>query len=313
MDTIENLIIELTTLCNLNCIHCGYKMVYPHQAIDKNHLISIIQQLSKRGLASVMFTGGEPTLYPDLIQVARFCKKNGLRVKIATNGSNFPPILTLLDENTLDELVVSVDAVNSKTYESIRGKSVLPKIFNFIEQNSQYTNRFHLSFLFQRSNCKELIPFLHYCKSQNIAKVSILVPHHNGDFTSLIDQKNYCNKVFFSDEEVFVLQNTIAPQLKDFFISNSEMFTCSLRHINALIEYMSNPYDLYSFRTSICSFPLKSIFLYSDGQASLCPYYLNWKMDLNSLLNHLRTLRMRCVFEGKEKHSYCRHCLEVPL
>lgn len=313
METIENLIVELTTLCNLRCIHCGYRMLQPSCVIEKKRFVSIVNRLANYGLQTVMLTGGEPTLYPELLQIVQFCKQNHLRVKIATNGSNTTPILTLLQEDLLDELVISVDAVTEETYLSIRGRDMLHQIYGFIEQHPQFSDRIHLSYLVQKKNYKELIPFLRRANALNITRVSLLAPHYNNDFTSLLNQKKYRSDLFLSDEESMELQQIVAPQLKSFYFNNKEMFTCSSKHIDALIDYLCNPDDKYSFRVTTCAFPLKSVFLYADGSVSLCPYYPNWKTDLDSFLSSIKASRVHCIFEGKEKDSYCRRCLEVPL
>ena len=313
MELFENLIVELTTLCNLKCIHCGYKLIKPHQEIDKDYLVDIVLRLKPLGIQTVMFTGGEPTLYSELIEIARFCKQEKLHVKIATNGSNLEPIITLLNEATLDELVISVDAVQPMTYKSIRGRNLLHQIFSFIQGYPQFSNRIHVSYLIQRNNYKELIPFLHQCQSLKIAGVSLLVPHLGGDFTSLIDYTNYRKQVFLSNGEIDEFRNVIGPQLREFYILHPQVFKCSPKHIDALIDYLSNPDTSHFFRSGICSFPLKTIFLYSNGEVSLCPYHPDWKNDFNVLLSDIKTYRMRCVFEGKDRNSYCRHCLEVPL
>lgn len=310
---IENLIVELTSLCNLKCIHCGYRSIRPHREINRDCLVSIIKQLKDKGLKTIMFTGGEPTLYPYLQDIILFCKQNLLHVKIATNGSRMESLHPLIQKNLLDEIVISVDAVLPETYKIIRGINNLPQIYDFIERNTHIANRIHFSFLIQSNNYKEVLPFLNRSKSLNIAKVSLLVPHHNGDFTSLVNQQEYNNLVFLSENDAEVLKKTIAPQLKSFYLENPQMFKCSEKHIDALVEYVCNPNSLFNFRTSICSFPLKSLFLYADGQVSLCPYFPNWKIDLNSLIERLIEHRMRCILEGKNNDSYCRKCLEVPL
>ncbi len=313
METIENLIVELTTLCNLKCIHCGYGLIDSHQKIDKNYLISIIIQLLDRGLQQVMFTGGEPTLYHDLPELVRFCKKNKLYVKIATNGSKLESIDSLINEDLLDEIVISVDAVFPETYRSIRGKDGLLHIYQFIEQHYQIANKIHLSFLVQRKNYKEIIPFLERSKSLNVAKIALLAPHYDSDFTSTLEKNHYRDNMFPNDEEAIEIHSLIAPQVKCFYMNNTPLFKCSSKHIDALMEYICNPDTSYNFRNSICSFPLKSLFLYSDGSVSLCPYYPSWKMTWESLYDNIRLHRMKCILKGKEKNGYCRRCLEVPL
>lgn len=229
MELFENLIVELTTLCNLKCIHCGYKLIKPHQEIDKDYLVDIVLRLKPLGIQTVMFTGGEPTLYSELIEIARFCKQEKLHVKIATNGSNLEPIITLLNEATLDELVISVDAVQPMTYKSIRGRNLLHQIFSFIQGYPQFSNRIHVSYLIQRNNYKELIPFLHQCQSLKIAGVSLLVPHLGGDFTSLIDYTNYRKQVFLSNGEIDEFQMSLGLNCE-----NSIYYTlkCSNAHQN---------------------------------------------------------------------------------
>jgi molybdenum cofactor biosynthesis enzyme MoaA len=269
--------------------------------------------LKDKGLKTVMFTGGEPTLHPDFHDIILFCKQNLLHVKIATNGSNMESLYSLIQKNLLDEIVISVDAVIPETYRTIRGKDCLSQIYDFIESYTQFANRIHLSFLIQRKNYKEILPFLNRSKTLNVAKVALLVPHHNGDFTSLVDQQEYKDLMFLSNRETEEFKNVIAPQLKSFYSENPQMFKCSEKHIEALVEYICKPDALYNFRTSICSFPLKSLFLYADGYVSLCPYYSSWKMNEDSLFKNLTELRMKCILKGKEKEGYCRRCLEVPL
>lgn len=310
---IENLIVELTTLCNLRCIHCGYWSIRPHREIHRDNLFSIIKRLMDIGLKTVMFTGGEPTLYPYLQDIILYCKQNLLYVKITTNGSRIESLYPLIQKNLLDEIVISVDAVQSETFRAIRGKDCLSQIYDFIERNTQISNCIHLSFLIQRNNYKEIIPFLNRSKSLNVAKVALLVPHYNGDFTSLVNQQEYNDMMFLSEREAEDFKTSVAPQLKSFYLENTNMFKCSERHIEALVEYVCKPNALYNFRNSICSFPLKTLFLYADGQVSLCPYYSNWKMDVDSLLKKLKEHRMSCILEGKEEDGYCRRCLEVPL
>lgn len=310
---VENLIVELTSLCNLKCIHCGYWSIRPHREIHRDNLFSIIKRLMSEGLKTVMFTGGEPTLYPYLQDTILYCKQNLLYVKIATNGSNMESLCPLVQKNLLDEIVISVDAVLPETYRAIRGKDYLSHIYDFIERNTQFANRIHLSFLIQRNNYKEIIPFLNRSKSLNVAKVALLVPHYNGDFTSSINQQGYHDMMFLSEKETGEFKQVIAPQIKSFYLENPQMFKCSEKHIEALVEYICNPDALYRFRTSICSFPLKSLFLYADGKVSLCPYYSSWKKDVDSLLKKLKEHRMNCILKGKEEDGYCRRCLEVPL
>lgn len=195
MEQIETLFIELTTACNLKCIHCGYKNISSHN-IDKKYIYEAIKQLECKGLQNVMLTGGEPTLHPDFLEILSVCKANNLRTKVATNGTRYEIIRVAFERNLLDEVVISADAISRETFLSIRHADALRAIYRNITLSEHYNKFISLSFLIQKNNYKELPDFLEHTVDLNINRVSLLVPHYNGDFTEQLSIQQYQNDVF---------------------------------------------------------------------------------------------------------------------
>ena len=96
--------------CNFRCGFChNSDLVEGAEAFGSSEK-DILEYFESRKtmLEGVCITGGEPTLWPDLIDFARQIKKTGLKLKLDTNGSNPQMIQDLLDEELLDYIAMDV-------------------------------------------------------------------------------------------------------------------------------------------------------------------------------------------------------------
>ncbi len=111
--------IALTNSCDLRCAHCFAPK--NSDVLDFNQVRDWLVELDINGCLGVGFGGGEPTLYPRLVELCHFTiQHTRLAVTLTTHALN-------LDTRMLDELSgnvhfvrVSMDGVGA-TYESIRG------------------------------------------------------------------------------------------------------------------------------------------------------------------------------------------------
>ncbi|MGC9194309.1 MAG: 12,18-didecarboxysiroheme deacetylase [Syntrophobacteraceae bacterium] len=90
---------NVTKRCNLKCIHC-YAHATEQEASDElstSEGKALIDDLAAFGSPVVLFSGGEPLVRPDLIELARYAVKKGMRAVISTNG-------TLIDAKVAAEL-----------------------------------------------------------------------------------------------------------------------------------------------------------------------------------------------------------------
>lgn len=83
--------IELTYNCNLRCIHCyrgeaveGYNE--NKEYIDKNVLFEILDELEEIGVVEIIFTGGDPFMHPDILEILEYTKDMNFIVTVLTNG-----------------------------------------------------------------------------------------------------------------------------------------------------------------------------------------------------------------------------------
>jgi MoaA/NifB/PqqE/SkfB family radical SAM enzyme len=114
----RNISIALTNHCDLHCRFCFAPK--NESSLDSNRIRNWLRELDMNGSLGVGFGGGEPTLYPDFVQLCRFAaEETTLAVSFTTHGWT-------LDKERLDALVgkvhfirVSVDGVGA-VYEKMR-------------------------------------------------------------------------------------------------------------------------------------------------------------------------------------------------
>jgi MoaA/NifB/PqqE/SkfB family radical SAM enzyme len=122
--------LETTNRCNLLCTTCPrtYEELEPPADMSWELFTRIVDQIP--GLQRAVLHGvGEPMLVKNLPKMVRYLKARGTYVLFNTNG-------TVLNERNgralieagLDELRVSLDAANAKSYRAIRGKDYFGRI-----------------------------------------------------------------------------------------------------------------------------------------------------------------------------------------
>ena len=124
------LYLETTNRCNLLCTTCPrtYAELEPPADMSWELFVSIVEQIPNLARA-VLHGVGEPMLVKELPRMVRHLKQRGTYVLFNTNGT----VLNLrngraLIEAGLDELRVSFDASNAKSYRAIRGKDFFNRI-----------------------------------------------------------------------------------------------------------------------------------------------------------------------------------------
>jgi MoaA/NifB/PqqE/SkfB family radical SAM enzyme len=122
--------LETTNRCNLLCTTCPrtYEELEPPADMSWGLFTSIVDQIPNLQRA-VLHGVGEPMLVKNLPRMVRYLKDRGTYVLFNTNG-------TVLNEKNgralieagLDELRVSLDAANAKSFRAIRGKDYFGRI-----------------------------------------------------------------------------------------------------------------------------------------------------------------------------------------
>lgn len=103
--------VEFSQLCNFRCPYC-YLDNRPQDELTSDEIRDVILQGRELGVRKVIILGGEPMIYPRILEKIHFIRMHGMDVEIFTNGSNMTAenaaelamlnVKVVLKMNTLD-------------------------------------------------------------------------------------------------------------------------------------------------------------------------------------------------------------------
>ena len=132
---VTGLRIALTPRCNLKCIYCHHEgEVNPEKEISTEMVVNVARAAADLGVRSLKLTGGEPLLRRDLADLIMQMPRD-LNISLTTNGIFLAEQAKSLAEAGLDRVNVSLDSLNSETYQAITGgrESDLEKVLAGID------------------------------------------------------------------------------------------------------------------------------------------------------------------------------------
>ena len=116
--------LQLTSRCNLKCKHC-YLGEPTKATLSLSEVLSVLEELERMQGLRILFSGGEPLLYPHLKTLNDALPRFAMRKVLLTNG-------TLIREESFpawchfDEIQFSLDGLK-EGHEAIRGQGTFEK------------------------------------------------------------------------------------------------------------------------------------------------------------------------------------------
>jgi MoaA/NifB/PqqE/SkfB family radical SAM enzyme len=129
---------ELTYSCNFRCKHCyvpdSYRQKYKVKELKTKEIFSILEQLKSMGCFYLGFTGGEPFLRKDIMEVLQYAKGCGFEVIIYTNGSLVDePLAEKLAYLGLNKVDITIPAISKAAFKRITGVNLRDRVFKGVE------------------------------------------------------------------------------------------------------------------------------------------------------------------------------------
>ncbi|MEO0344388.1 MAG: radical SAM protein [Pseudomonadota bacterium] len=134
------------TLCNIECVNCyiesspqNDRLVY----ITRDEVVSYLNQIAERSwpVTEIAFTGGEPFMNPEMINMAEACLDRGYTVLILTNAMR-PMMRPKMQEGILRldaaypgrlTLRISLDHFRAEKHDEERGKGAYDRTLEGME------------------------------------------------------------------------------------------------------------------------------------------------------------------------------------
>ncbi|WP_421746684.1 GTP 3',8-cyclase MoaA [Clavibacter michiganensis] len=132
--------ISLTDRCNLRCTYCmpaeGLPFTPDRQALQLAEIERLVRIGTRDlGVRQVRFTGGEPLLRRDLIEIIAACAALPYRpeISLTTNAIGLSSRAQALKDAGLDRINVSLDSVHAETFRLITRRPFLDRVLDGID------------------------------------------------------------------------------------------------------------------------------------------------------------------------------------
>jgi radical SAM protein with 4Fe4S-binding SPASM domain len=113
-----------TQRCNLHCIHC-YASAQDREfegELTTEEGLTLLDDLAAFGAPTVLFSGGEPLIRPDIFELAAHASSRGLRAVLSTNGTLIDDAMAQrIEDAGFSYVGISFDGIGA-AHDKIRGQ-----------------------------------------------------------------------------------------------------------------------------------------------------------------------------------------------
>lgn len=115
----------ITSLCNFKCPYCRGTDINGSQGhMELKEIKEVINTLASEGVQNIRFSGGEPTIHPDIKEIVRYTKttcKGVKNIAISTNGSRSKRFYQELIDLGVSDFSISLDACCAEIGDKMAG------------------------------------------------------------------------------------------------------------------------------------------------------------------------------------------------
>lgn len=177
--------------CNLRCVHCYSRSKNQEYRgeMDTREGKSLLKDLSEFGSPVILFSGGEPLMRPDILELIATARQLGLRAVLSTNGTLITGELAArLKALDLSYVGVSLDGLR-ETHDRFRGlKGAFDLALEGIRNCKKVGIKVGLRFTINRRNAEEIPGIFSLLKEEDIPRVCFYHLVYTGRGSKLVKE-----------------------------------------------------------------------------------------------------------------------------
>ncbi len=126
---VKSMRIQVNTTCNLKCFFCHMEGTpIQMEKLTPEEIERVVETASRHGVNKIKFTGGEPLLRPDILEIVKRTRKHITGdISMTTNGFRLPSLASKLKEAGLDRVNISMHSIDNDGFEFITGTDGLDR------------------------------------------------------------------------------------------------------------------------------------------------------------------------------------------
>lgn len=186
-DRLLSMEIEFSRICNFNCSYCyvADKSECSNE-LSRAEIKNIILQAKELGARKIIILGGEPSIYPHLVEMLRFLGSHGLAIELFTNGTGIDDALaTILAEEQV-RVALKMNSRDSRQQDFLAGKkgahAIISRALAALQRAGYPAEKLFLavSTVICRQNIEELPAMWRWLRRENIEPYfEVITPQAN--------------------------------------------------------------------------------------------------------------------------------------
>jgi len=168
------LIAELTHRCPLHCVYCSNPLELQARSVELSTVdwARVFQEAAALGVLQADFTGGEPLIRPDILELIRTARAAGLYVNLITSGLPLDESrLEALVQSGLDHFQLSFQGAREEIAQEISGTKAHSQKLRVLEWLKRHRVAVTLNFVIHRRNIDQLPEMLALAESSSASRV----------------------------------------------------------------------------------------------------------------------------------------------
>ncbi|MCA1959686.1 MAG: 12,18-didecarboxysiroheme deacetylase [Desulfomonile sp.] len=182
---------NVTRRCNLKCVHCysGSEDREYGDELTFDEGKALIDDLAAFGAPVILFSGGEPLIRRDILDLIRYAVERGRRAVLSTNGTLITESLARkLRELGLSYVGISLDGLEH-VHDQFRGVSgTFARVMTAIRNCQAEGLKVGLRFTINRRNYREIPGIFDLVESARIPRICFYHLVYSGRGTDLINE-----------------------------------------------------------------------------------------------------------------------------
>lgn len=276
--------LELTSVCNYCCVGCPtLNLPRGNYHMDPNLVKNIFDECGDTIEKVFLWNYGEPLLHPAIIELLNYTSKFSCEKVLSTNGSLLRKFDNFDFLKNLDELIISINGFDSKTYRLHQKAGDLEKVSDGLVK---------------------CMPFLTKSKTRTILQTVV----HKGNLKQLGKAKEFAEKFGFNE---FVVKsfNVMDGKKETYkkFIPEEKKFSRYSEKLNSIHQKKTEK-----------KYPCENwIVINSDGSVNPCCWDYKGKYILGNVVqqgvygvwNSIKSLKFREEIRKGHLMSICVDCV----
>lgn len=174
----------VTSKCNMMCKYCSVRKPYSQiRELTTKEWKQAIKKLSSLGAFQIGFTGGEPTLRKDLVELAKFVTENNATFNLTTNGWNVKEdLIKELKKIGMSQCQVSLDCHIPEVNDKLRNKGSCKRAIETIRLLKKHEIIVGIDCVVSNNNLEHIPDFIDWLSAENIPFLT-LIKIKKGDLT----------------------------------------------------------------------------------------------------------------------------------